>query len=169
MTPAQRSSTSHESGTLHSRKSSETVVKSQEQMKRKVSFRQGTPEAKAYNPMSPPRPLKDVPLPTAPVEVRSGIMRNTSTRSVTPRIEEDVSQDRRVVDETTLGFYARWKARHKMRQKERQIRKDARKERQRQRKKREDIEKGIGLDLFCTECRIVVRTQPEWKEGSCCA
>ena len=169
MTPVQRSSTSHESGTLHSRKSSETVVKSQEQMKRKVSFRQGTPEAKAYNPMSPPRPLKDVPLPRVSTEATSGIIRVTSTRSVAPRIEEEPNQDRRTVLETPRSFHARWKARHMMKKKERQLRKEVRKERQRQRKKREDVEKGIGLDLFCTECRIVVRTQPEWKEGSCCA
>jgi hypothetical protein len=169
MTPAQRPSTSQESGTLHSRKSSETTAKSQEPMKRKVSFRHGTPEALAYHPMSPPRPSTDVPLPPVSTEARSGIMRSTSTRSVAPRIEEEPDQSQRaVVEELPKGFWARWRERHMMKKQDRQRRKEIRKERQRLRKRREDAEKGIGLELFCTECRIVVHTQPEWKEGSCC-
>lgn len=137
-------------------------------VKRKVSFRQGTPVAKAYHPMAPP---VETNIPLEPdVILRSFSLERSSYRADGGagdiEMQEFNEEDEEI--EEPGGWYAKWKKRRLLKKEEKQKREAVRKDRQRIRKRREDAEKGIGLELFCPTCRIVVRTTPEWKDGTCC-
>jgi hypothetical protein len=169
-------------------------------MKRKVSFRQGTPVAVAFNPSSPPRREIGVASPLVEgsesgtgsgsgsalghvdnafnipglMDMSSGVGQSTvipPTASPEANSPQDIIEDPEQgepVTEVKKGLWSRWRAKRRREREEREARREVRRERQLERRQMEDADKGIGLELFCSQCRVVVRTVPRWREGSCC-
>ncbi|KAF2667161.1 hypothetical protein BT63DRAFT_331236 [Microthyrium microscopicum] len=153
--------------------------KSGDNVRRKVSFRHNTPTA-IYNPLSPLRP----PTPTVPplpeqlmVMPRTPDVPPPSSASgapappairLSPEPRPRASNRRQESPPSSTISWTSWRTRRQQEKDAREQRWQLRKEKQRQRKEREDADKGIGLYLFCPECRVVVKTTPKWKNGSCC-
>jgi hypothetical protein len=159
----QRPSTGHDSATLHGRKSTDTKesreARKDDMVRRKVSFRQGTPVPKAYHPMAPPLASSlpsGEPMPEIPLEHMIG------RQSYEPEVAEQASET------PSTGLLGRWRARRKEKREERAKQKAVREERAQAKRIRDDAEKGIGVEIFCPSCRIVVRTVPDWTDGTCC-
>jgi hypothetical protein len=159
----QRPSTGHDSATLHGRKSTDTKesreARKDDMVRRKVSFRQGTPVPKAYHPMAPPLASS---LPAG--NDMSGIPLDNiiGRQSYEPEVAEAAS------DTAPNGFLGRWRIRRKEKREERARQKAVREERAEAKRVRDNAEKGIGVDIFCPSCRIVVPTVPDWTDGTCC-
>jgi hypothetical protein len=166
------------------RPSSEAPRKSAEGMRRKVSFRQGAPIPQSFNPHSPPYhtsqrvpplpeqhtptqipPQYDVPL--SPPEPESAPAPNRLPAMLGMHHPHSVVQDITSLPSSKLSWSS-WRIRRRQEREAREQRWQAKKEQQSLRKMREEKEKGIGLDLFCPQCQVVVRTTPKWRDGSCC-
>jgi hypothetical protein len=170
---------SHERPASSNRTSTEATRKSADGMRRKVSFRQGAPIPQSFNPHSPPHhaapsvpPLPEQHLPAPrqpqyemPVNLPPAPQQNRLPAMLGMHHPHSVVQDS---PPSTSLSWSSWRIRRRQEREAREQRWQTRKEQQRQRKMREEKEKGIGLDLFCPQCQVVVNTMPKWRDGSCC-